>query len=196
MTDLKIIQYPHPTLRHKSKPIIRVDRKLKMIAAQMFELMYEARGLGLAANQVDLPLQMFVINLESDPDEGSEQVFINPVLSSPKGVSEAEEGCLSITGVNAKVSRPEQIHISAYDLQGNKIDQTVDGLLARAIQHETDHLNGVLFIDRLSEMARKSLSDDLYEFEIVYKHQRSTGEIPDDPAIFSRLAKIEAEYCN
>lgn len=162
----------------------------------MFDLMYEARGLGLAANQVDLPIQMFVINLAADPDEGTEQVFINPVLSSPKGVSEAEEGCLSIAGINAKVTRPQQIHISAYDLQGNQIEQTLDGLLARAIQHETDHLNGVLFIDRLSEISRRSLADDLYEFEIAYNNQRSTGEVPDDQTILARLADIEAEYCS
>ena len=149
MTQLEIVQYPHPTLRYKSKPITRVDQELRDIVSEMFTLMYAARGIGLAANQVDLPLQLFVINTKADPDEGEELVFINPVITSPKGSHEAEEGCLSIVGVNAMVARPEQIHISAYDLEGNEISKTVDGLLAKAIQHETDHLEGVLFIDRI-----------------------------------------------
>lgn len=192
---MKIIQYPHPTLRHKSKVITRVDRKLKTIVAEMFELMYEAHGLGLAANQVDLPLRLFVINLASDPDQGEERVFINPVISQPKGVSEAEEGCLSINGVNARVTRPAQIHISAYDLTGKPIEETVDGLMARAVQHETDHLNGVLFIDRVAETIRRGIAQDLAEFEIEYTSMLNTGEIPDEATILARLAELEAEYC-
>ena len=90
---MEIVQYPHPTLRHKSKPINRVDRELKEIVSEMFKLMYEAKGIGLAANQVDLPIQLFIINLKSDPNEGEELVFINPVVTSPKGSDEAEEGC-------------------------------------------------------------------------------------------------------
>ena len=93
LTELEIVQYPHPTLRHKSKPINRVDRELKEIVSEMFKLMYEAKGIGLAANQVDLPIQLFIINLKSDPNEGEELVFINPVVTSPKGSDEAEEGC-------------------------------------------------------------------------------------------------------
>jgi peptide deformylase len=182
-------------LRYKSKPIARVDRELKSIIREMFELMYDARGIGLAANQVDLPLQLFVINLSGDPDEGEELVFINPVVSNPKGVSEAEEGCLSIVGVNAQVVRPEQVQITAYDLTGNQIDQTVDGLLARAIQHENDHLQGVLFIDRVAESAKRYVADELEDFEIVYQNQRSTGEVPDNETIFNRLREIETKYC-
>lgn len=192
---LKIIQYPHPTLRYKSKPVKRVDKKLKMIVAEMFELMYEARGLGLAANQVDLPLQLFVINLACDPDKSEEEVYINPVLSKPKGVSEAEEGCLSIVGVNARVARPQQIHISAYDLQGNPIDKTVDGLLGRAIQHECDHLNGVLFIDRLSDVAQRGIAEELNDFVDDFISQQSTGAIQDNAAILKKLIESEAQWC-
>ncbi len=192
---MKIVQYPHPTLRYKSKPVSRVDRELKAIVREMFELMYDARGIGLAANQVDLPLQLFVLNLTSDPENGEEMVFINPVISSPKSVDEAEEGCLSIVGVNALVARPQQIHVSAYDLSGNKIDQTVDGLFARAVQHELDHLQGVLFIDRINESARKLVDEELEDFEIEFANQRATGEIPDDQTILKRLADIEQRYC-
>jgi peptide deformylase len=192
---LEIVQYPHPTLRYKSKPIIRVDRGLKAIVREMFELMYAAKGIGLAANQVDLPLQLFVINLQGDPDEGQELVFVNPVLSSPKGSHESEEGCLSIVGVNALVARPETIHVSAYDLSGNEIDMTVDGMLAKVIQHETDHLEGVLFIDRVSESSFKQLDGELEEFEIEFENKRDTGEIPGDDVIIKRLAEIEDKYC-
>ena len=93
---MEIVTYPHPTLRHESKPVKRVDAELREIVQEMFHLMYEARGVGLAANQVDLPLRLFVLNLESDPDKSEEFVFINPVISKPKGSEEKEEGCLSL----------------------------------------------------------------------------------------------------
>ena len=192
---MEIVQYPHPTLRYKSKPIIRVDRELKAIVREMFDLMYAANGIGLAANQVNLPIQLFVINLKSDPNDGEELVFMNPVLSSPKGSHEAEEGCLSIVGVNALVSRPETIHVSAYDLAGKEVSMTVDGMLAKAIQHETDHLEGVLFIDRISESSLKHVDAELEDFEIEFENKRTTGEIPSDEAILKRLAEFEAKYC-
>lgn len=192
---MKIINFPHPTLRHKSKPVTRVDNELQAIVEEMFELMYDARGIGLAANQVDLPLQLFVCNALSDPENGEELVFINPVISSPKGTSEAEEGCLSLPGVHAHVARPEKIHISAYDLQGNEIDQTVSGLLARIIQHEYDHLQGTLFVDRISDSAKKNLDGALDEFDREYEHLLKTGKILDIEANTKRLAEIEAKYC-
>jgi peptide deformylase len=189
---LRIIQFPHPTLRRTSKPLRRVDDELRQIVRNMFDLMYQAKGIGLAANQVDLPYRMFVLNLTGDaaePDE--EQVFINPVLSEPKGSAEAEEGCLSLPGLYAEVRRPEIITVSAYNLLGQEIEETVDGLFARAVQHETDHLNGVLFIDRLSPMTRLSLKDELEEFEIEFADRRQRGEIPDDEHISARLAQLE-----
>jgi len=196
MQNLKIINYPHPTLRHKSKPITRVDAQLKETISEMFRLMYQAQGIGLAANQVDLPLRLFVINLAGDPEEGEEMVFINPVISKPKGQAEADEGCLSIPQVNGTVLRPSKIHISAYDLNGNEIDETVDGLLARAIQHETDHLDGVLFIDRMSDTSKKTIDGLLYEFENEHKALVSSGELPDPETNAKRLADIEDHYCN
>ena len=147
---MKIIQYPHPTLRYKSKPLKRVNEELKQIVSDMFEAMYEAKGIGLAANQVDLPFRLFILNLSGTRGEGEEMVFINPVVSSPKGSDEYEEGCLSIVGVNANVNRPEQIHVQAYDLDGNEIDATVSGMLAKAIQHETDHLDGSCSLTELA----------------------------------------------
>jgi peptide deformylase len=190
---LRIIQFPHPTLRRISKPLRRVDDELRNIVREMFDLMYQAKGIGLAANQVDLPYRLFVLNLTGDasePDE--EQVFINPALSDPKGTAEAEEGCLSLPGLYSAVRRPESITVNAYDLSGQEIEETVDGLFARAVQHETDHLNGVLFIDRLSPTTRIALRDVLEEFEIEFNDRRQRGEIPDDDRISARLSELEA----
>ena len=148
--ELEIIHYPHPTLRHVSKPLKRVDAELREMIAQMFLLMYEHEGVGLAANQVDLPYRLFVANPTGDPEQrGEEWVFINPVLSKGKGQQEGEEGCLSIPGVNAPVVRKQSIHVEAYDLSGNEIVADAEGFMARILQHEVDHLDGRLFVDRL-----------------------------------------------
>ena len=96
---MKIISYPHPALRHKSKPLRRVDSQLHETVRSMFELMYAAKGVGLAANQIDLPIRLFVANLEGDPAKGEELVFLNPIISHPKGPDEQEEGCLSLPGL-------------------------------------------------------------------------------------------------
>ena len=163
--------------------------------AEMFELMYEARGIGLAANQVDLPFQVFVVNLAAEPGEGEELVFINPVISRPKGSEEAEEGCLSLPGVYGQVMRPKQVRVQAYNLQGESIDMEVDGMMARVIQHENDHLQGTLFTDRLSEGGRIDVAPALEEFKLNFESKRRTGGIPSDEEIHARLKRLEEEYC-
>ena len=192
---MEIIHYPHPTLRHNSKTIRRIDRELQSAVREMFELMYDARGIGLAANQVDLPLQMFILNVSGDPDNGEELVFVNPVVDQPKGSQVSEEGCLSIPGVHADVNRPSQIHVMAYDLAGNEIDMVVDGLLARVIQHEYDHLHGVLFVDRISDSAKKQIAQELEAFELEFNSLQLGKKIPDETAILKRLTEIESRYC-
>jgi peptide deformylase len=189
---LQIVQYPHPTLRHVSKPLKRVDKELHATVREMFELMYAAKGVGLAANQVNLPYRLFIINLESDPKAvDQEKVFLNPVLTSRKGNAEAEEGCLSLPGLYADVKRPERIALNAYDLSGQEVNLELDGLFARAVQHEIDHLDGILFIDRLAPTAEMAVKDVLAEFEVQYAGQLERGEIPDDAAIAKRLAELE-----
>jgi peptide deformylase len=192
---LEIIHYPHPTLRHNSKTIRRIDRELQSAVREMFELMYDARGIGLAANQVDLPLQMFILNVSGEPDNGEELVFVNPVVDQPKGSQVSEEGCLSIPGVHADVNRPSQVHVMAYDLAGNEIDMVVDGLLARVIQHEYDHLHGVLFVDRISDSAKKQIAQELEAFELEFNSLQLGKKIPDETAILKRLTEIESRYC-
>ncbi len=189
---MQIIQYPHPTLRHVSKPLKRVDKELYAIVGEMFELMYVANGVGLAANQVDLPYRLIVINLQSNPEaKDQEFVFINPVLTSRKGNAEAEEGCLSLPGLYADVKRSERAVLNAYDLAGQEVTLELEGLFARAVQHEIDHLDGILFIDRLSPTAEIDIKDRLLDFESEFSGARERGEIADDAAISARLVELE-----
>jgi len=189
---LHIVQYPHPTLRHVSKPLARVDQQLHAIVREMFALMYEANGVGLAANQVDLPYRLFVLNLESNPEAKEEEhVFLNPVLSSRKGMIEAEEGCLSLPSLYGQVRRPERVVLNAFDLAGEELTMELDGLFARAVQHEIDHLDGILFIDRLSPTGEIAVKEALADFETQFAGQRQRGEIPDDETIANRLAELE-----
>ena len=193
-TTLQIVTHPHPTLRRKSKPVRRVDVQLRDTVRRMFELMYESRGVGLAANQVDLPLRFFIANIKGDPAEGDELVFINPVLSRPKGLEEAEEGCLSLPELYGQVTRPKRIRVNAYGLDGQEINMELEGLLARVVQHETDHLDGIMYTDRMSTTGRLSVADTLDEFETDFASRRQLGEIPTDAEIEARLIEWEKRY--
>ena len=189
--SLEIIHYPHPTLRYVSKPLKRVDAELKAMVAEMFDLMYEHEGIGLAANQVDLPYRLFVCNPKGDPDEKeSECVFINPVILKGSGQHEREEGCLSIPGVYGPVVRKEKITVQAYNLAGEEISGELDGLFARVVQHETDHLDGRLFIDRLTPTQLADISGELEEFEIDFESRRGVGEMPTDEQIAARIDEL------
>ncbi|NOY40909.1 MAG: peptide deformylase [Planctomycetes bacterium] len=189
---VQIIHYPHPTLRHVSKPLKRVDSELRDIVAQMFALMYEHEGVGLAANQVDLPYRLFVTNPTGDSaNKDSEHAFINPVLRRGKEQVEGEEGCLSIPGVLGPVVRNKRITIEAYDLSGEAFVGEVEGLFARIVQHETDHLDGKLFIDRLAPTQFAEVKDELEEFEIDFQSKRECGEMPTDEQTAQRLAELE-----
>ena len=190
---MQIIKYPHPTLRHKSQPLRRVDSELRKIIRQMFDLMYEQDGIGLSANQVDLPYRMFVMNVKADPAaKDQEYAFINPVITHRKGSAEDREGCLSFPEIFAPVKRPEKIVLSAYSLEGEELSCELDGLYAKAAQHEADHLDGILFIDRLSHANRLAVKEDLAALEREFEVQRQRGRVPDDAQIATRLAQLEA----
>lgn len=190
--SVRILKYPHPTLRHKSKPLRRVDAELKKIVREMFDLMYIHKGIGLSANQVDLPYRLFIINLTSDAAaRDEEKVFINPVLSRRTGMAEADEGCLSFPEIYAPVRRPEKAVVSAYNLSGEEIHCELTGLYARAVQHEHDHLDGILFIDRLSPSNLAAVRDDLAALELEFSGNRERGLVPDDGQITSRLMELE-----
>jgi len=178
-----------------SKPLKRVDADLRKSIREMFEVMYASKGIGLAANQVGLPLRFFVVNLEAKPEAGEEMVFINPVVSLPRGGSEeAEEGCLSLPGLYGPVVRPKQVRINGYSLDGNEIKVDVTGLFARCVQHELDHLDGVLFPDRMSATAKAAIAEGLDEFEAEFKSRRDTGGIPSDVEIAQHWKDWEDRY--
>ena len=195
MASLQLITYPHPTLRHRSKPIVRVDARLKEIVDEMFEIMYEFRGVGLAANQVNLPIRLFIANPSGDKEEGPELVFINPVINRAKGTAEAEEGCLSLPGINAHVRRNKSLVVNAYDLNGNEINAEVDGFMGRIVQHEIDHLDGVLFIDRLTDEIRRPIADQIQAFETLFESKQKTGGIAQNEALQAELLEWERKYC-
>ena len=190
---MQIITYPHPTLRRVSKPLRRVDAELRGIIRQMFDLMYEAKGIGLAANQVDLPLRLFIVNLEAKPDAGQELVFINPVIVERKGFIDDEEGCLSFPGLYQKVKRAKTIKVHAYDLTGRLVEKVVSDLEARAWQHEIDHLNGVLFIDKMGVISKIAARGSVKEFERKFRKAQERGEIPPDADLEKLLVALESQ---
>ena len=192
--QLSIIQYPHPTLRVRSKQIRRVNKELRDIAAQMLDLMYEAEGVGLAANQVNLPIRIFVANPSGQPGDGEELVLLNPELQMPKGSVTGQEGCLSLPGVFGQVKRPKSIRLNAYDLKGNSIDRVVDGFLARVIQHENDHLDGVMFFDRMTDEAKRELDDQLHELETVFDSKQKSGGISSNQELIANLDQWYEKY--
>lgn len=193
---MRVIHYPHPTLLRVSKPLKRVDAELRRIVAEMFDLMYENKGIGLAANQVDLPYRLFVVNTTGDRRESDQElVFINPVLSKPKGSDEAEEGCLSLPGLYADVRRPASIRVSAYNLAGQEVTFDAEGLFARVVQHENDHLDGVMFVDHLAPTSLAKIKDKLEDFRSEFESRRHLGEIPGDAKIFETLAALEKLRC-
>jgi peptide deformylase len=189
---MNIVYYPHPALRWKSKPITEINAELRKTVAEMFELMYEAHGIGLAANQVGLPLRVFIINPTADPEEKDQEfVFINPEITRRKGSVEGEEGCLSLPELYGQVRRADEIVVEAFDLRGREFTLTLTELPSRVVQHENDHLDGVLFTDRLSEIAQREVEGRLQDFEMQFRRQQDEGEIPADDVIERGLKSME-----
>jgi peptide deformylase len=156
MTIKPLIILPDPVLRQVSSPIEQVDEAVKKLSADMLETMYDAPGIGLAAIQVGIPRRMLVIDLSKEGEEKAPQVFINPeVLQFSDERSTYEEGCLSIPDYYAEVERPARITVKHVGLDGKEQITEADGILATCLQHEIDHLNGVLFIDHISRLKRE-----------------------------------------
>ncbi|MGE4322269.1 MAG: peptide deformylase [Sphingobium sp.] len=163
MAILPILETPDPRLRTISTPVDAIDDDLRRLIADMIETMYDAPGIGLAAIQVGVPKRVLVIDLQEPEEEGGEpvrrpRVFINPaILSSGEAMSVYNEGCLSVPEQFAEVERPASIRASWMDEDGRIHEEQLDGLLATCLQHEMDHLEGVLFIDHLSRLKRDML---------------------------------------
>ena len=192
---LQLVEYPHPALLRRAKPLVRIDDEVCAAVEQMFDIMYDAEGIGLAANQVALPYRIFVVNTAGRQGAGQELVFINPVLSRPRGTAVQEEGCLSLPGLRMDVRRPEKIVVEAWSLDGEPFRIDIDGLLARVVQHENDHLDGRLFTDRLTDAAALEARRSLETFREVFAGQQSRGELPGDDEIVARLERLEADRC-
>ncbi len=160
MATLQILEFPDPRLRTVAEPVTTFDDNLKQLIDNMFETMYEAQGIGLAATQVNIHKRLLVIDLSENKD--SPQIFINPELEIiDDELSEYDEGCLSVPGFYETVCRPKMVRICAQDADGNAFELQASGLLATCVQHEIDHLNGKLFVDYLSALKRTRIRNKL-----------------------------------
>jgi len=156
MSIKPLVILPDPVLRQLSKPVERVDEPLRKLAGDMLDTMYHAPGIGLAAIQIGEPLRMLVIDLAKEDEPKAPQIFINPeIVESSADRSVYEEGCLSIPDYYAEVERPAAVRVKFLDGDGIEREIEADGLLATCLQHEIDHLNGVLFIDHISRLKRE-----------------------------------------
>ena len=160
MTILNILEFPDPRLRTVAKPVKQVDSAVKQLIEDMFETMYAAPGIGLAATQVNVHQQIVVIDVSDEQTEPL--VFINPVITTLEGDQhEYDEGCLSVPGFYETVSRPEKVLVKYLDREGKSVEMQPEGLLAVCIQHEVDHLQGKLFVDYLSALKRQRIKKKL-----------------------------------
>lgn len=159
MSRLEILEFPDPRLRRVARPVESVTERERQLAADMLETMYEARGIGLAATQVNRGVRVVVMDLSEGRDEP--RFFINPEIVDRSGTQTCEEGCLSVPGIYAEVERAEKVTIRALDLEGEPFELEADGLLAVCIQHEIDHLDGKVFVDYLSPLKRRMVEKRL-----------------------------------
>ena len=172
LATLAVIRYPDPRLREVCTPLEEVDDRVRALAERMFQLMFEARGVGLAAPQVGVTVRMFAASPSFQADDRG--FYINPTIIAVDGVQEGEEGCLSFPAIAAKVKRKNIVTVRAIDLNGRQFEQTGEGLLARIIQHESDHLDGRLLVDRMGSVARLANRRALKELEEEFATSQAT----------------------
>jgi peptide deformylase len=177
--ELKIIFYPDPRLRKMSKPVKDFGSDLALLAVKMLELMRTGQGVGLAAPQVGKNIRMFVMNATGKPED--DRVIVNPVLSDPDGEESAEEGCLSIPDVKTDVLRLKTLRLAAQDVNGKPFEETATGFVARVWQHEIDHLNGTLIIDRMGALAKMAHRRKLKDLEDKYAAAHPPPPPPPKP---------------
>ncbi|MEZ4227440.1 MAG: peptide deformylase [Polyangiaceae bacterium] len=156
-----ILEYPDPRLREVAKPVGTVDDEIRTLVDDMAETMYAAPGVGLAAPQVGVALRVFVIDIAAEDEPSDLKVFINPEITFKDGHQTWNEGCLSFPGVSEDIKRAEYVKVTALDRKGKRFELEADGLLAVAIQHENDHLDGVLMIDKLNAVKRRLMGRKL-----------------------------------
>jgi peptide deformylase len=167
MAQLKVLHFPDPKLRTQAKPVKQVDKTIRKLVADMFETMYAAPGIGLAATQINVHQQIIVIDLSKEQNQPL--CLINPKILSKEGSQCTEEGCLSVPGIFEEIKRAERITVQALNEKGESFTLTTEGILAVCIQHEMDHLKGKLFVDYLSSLKRQRIRKKLA------KQQRKTS---------------------
>jgi peptide deformylase len=171
--DLRIIHYPDPRLRQKCKPVTEFNGELVALVERLYELMQAGDGVGLAAPQVGIQQRLFVLSPTGKPED--HRVLINPAIHDPHGSAEAEEGCLSLPAIRVQVRRAQECRVTAQDLAGHALEFKATDLLARICQHETDHLNGVLILDRMGPTDRLATRKTVRALEAQYKS--ATGKL-------------------
>ena len=173
MSSVELVLYPDPRLRDPAKAVTKIEPGLRGLCAEMFRVMYAARGIGLAGPQVGVGLRILVANLTGDPARTEEErVFLNPEIRSKSGELLEEEGCLSLPGIVAPVQRAERVEVRATGLDEAPLEVTAEGLYARLFQHEIDHLDGILLIDKISAADRRQWEPVLAELEKDFKLKR------------------------
>lgn len=191
---LPIVLYPHPSLRFKARPVSRVTDTLREQVRGMFESMYEANGVGLAAPQVALPYQLFILNTSADPEQKDlEKVVLNPEILEKQGSVEGTEGCLSFPELFYKVRRAKTVRVKYQTLEGEVVEETLSGLPGKAFQHEYDHLHGVLFIDKLGPIGKIAARGGIAAFERMHAQAQKKGEIPPDAELIARLEELAGQ---
>lgn len=174
MQPLDILLYPDPLLRRRAAAVADVDGEVAALVERMFETMYEAPGIGLAATQVDVHKRLLVTDVS--PDRSEPYCLINPEILEREGTVITEEGCLSVPDIFAKVERAERIRVAALDRDGEPFELEAEGLLAVCIQHEMDHLLGKLFVDYLSDLKRQRIRKQLEKARRQREPQRAAGD--------------------
>lgn len=159
MAKLPILEFPDPRLRTVAKPVAQVDDAVRRLVDDMFETMYDAPGIGLAATQVDVHLRLLVLDVSEDKNRP--MVFINPEIIESEGSQVYQEGCLSVPGIYADVKRADRVRVRALDREGKAFEVDAGGLLAVCVQHEMDHLAGKVFVDYLSPLKREQVRKKL-----------------------------------
>lgn len=180
MAKREILHFPDPRLRTRAKPVETVDAGVRQLVDDMFETMYAAPGIGLAATQINVHQRVVVIDVSQEQDQP--RVFINPEILEKDGIEEMDEGCLSVPGIYERVQRAERIRVRALDRDGQVFEEPADGLLAVCIQHEIDHLDGKLFVDYLSSLKRNRIRKKL-EKQARYGDAEGSSEHHTEPVI-------------
>ena len=175
-----IVKYPHPALRQKAEPVLSISKDISLLVGHMLEQMYRHEGLGLAAPQVAIAQRVLVMNFAGDPKEKDQEcVAINPVIVElSKSILDDREGCLSFPDLYAKVRRAKRVKVQAYNLKGELYEMTCEDVAARVWQHEVDHLDGTLFIDKMGMIGRMNSKKYLKDFEADYYEAQKSGNIP------------------